>query len=184
MRRWPAVLALVALWLVTAASTLAASPRPTLISRVLPILLSSDLRITDVFGKTISQIPVTSGETIVFAVSNIAGYTVNFHIGTADELQENQVDDLPGLADFDSGTRTFTWTVPADITGLQFASTIPGHYEAGMPAPTVSLVVSSMRMKAPVWRFLRYSSTSSGVLVRMLIRPIWLSERLSALSSR
>ena len=97
MRRWPAVLALVAVWLLSAASALAATPEPGLVSRVLPVLLSPDLRITDVFGKTISQIPVTPGETVMFAVSNIAGFENNFYIGPADRLKENQVAGLPGL---------------------------------------------------------------------------------------
>jgi hypothetical protein len=39
-------------------------------------------------------------------------------------------------------------------------------------APTVSLVVSSIRMKLPVARLSRYSSTISGVLVRRCTRPI------------
>jgi hypothetical protein len=53
----------------------------------------------------------------------------------------------------------------------------PGRYWASMimPAPTVRLVLSSTRMKPPVVRLRRYSSASSGTVVRSRIRPISLS---------
>ena len=44
-----------------------------------------------------------------------------------------------------------------------------------MPAPTVRLVASSMMMKPPVVRLRRYSSASSGTVVRSRTRPISLS---------
>ena len=44
-----------------------------------------------------------------------------------------------------------------------------------MPAPTVSFVLSSIRMKLPVARLRRYSSTSSGADRRSRTRPISLS---------
>ena len=44
-----------------------------------------------------------------------------------------------------------------------------------MPAATVRLVASSMRMKPPVVRLRRYSSASSGTVVRSRTRPISLS---------
>ena len=127
-RRLAAATALVVAWLLLAASALAASPTPGLVSRVLPILLTPDKQITDVYGKQLKQIPVTPGETVMFAVSNIAGDDNNFYIGTAEQLNSNQVDGLPGLATFSAGTRTFSWSVPSSITGLQYASTVPGHY--------------------------------------------------------
>ena len=53
-----------------------------------------------------------------------------------------------------------------------------------MPAPTVSLVDSSIRMKLPVARLRRYSSRKSGEDSRSDRRPISFSDRLSACSSR
>ena len=53
-----------------------------------------------------------------------------------------------------------------------------------MPAPTVRLLASSMMMKPPVVRLRRYSSASSGTVVRSLTRPISLSARDVADSSR
>ena len=78
MRRGLAVASLVVAWLLLAASALAASPSPGLVTRVLPILLTPDMQITDVYGKPMLQIAVTPGETVVFAVSNIAGDDNNF----------------------------------------------------------------------------------------------------------
>jgi uncharacterized membrane protein YgcG len=127
-RRLAATAALAIAWLLLAAAALAASPSPGLVSRVLPILLTPDKQITDVYGKQLKQIPVTPGETVMFAISNIAGDDNNFYIGTAEQLDSNQVEGLPGLPTFSAGTRQFSWTVPSDVSGLQFASTVPGHY--------------------------------------------------------
>ena len=44
-----------------------------------------------------------------------------------------------------------------------------------IPAPTVSLLASSIRMKLPVRRLLLYGSNTSGVLVRRRTRPMSLS---------
>ena len=40
-----------------------------------------------------------------------------------------------------------------------------------MPAPTVSLLASSIRMKLPVVRLREYRSTISGALLRSRTRP-------------
>ncbi len=53
-----------------------------------------------------------------------------------------------------------------------------------MPAPTVSLVDSSIRMKLPVARLRRYSSTNSGVDSRSRRRPISFSSSPFASLSR
>ena len=53
-----------------------------------------------------------------------------------------------------------------------------------MPAPTVRLVASSMRMKLPVSRLRRYESNMTGSCVRRVTRPISLSDSASAFSSR
>ena len=53
-----------------------------------------------------------------------------------------------------------------------------------MPAPTVLLVTSSIRMKLPVVRLRRYSSKMIGTVVRSLIRPMSLSPSSPAFASR
>ncbi len=53
-----------------------------------------------------------------------------------------------------------------------------------MPAPTVALVPSSMKMKLPVVRLTRYGSVKSGAVKRSRSRPISLSARPVADSSR
>ena len=53
-----------------------------------------------------------------------------------------------------------------------------------MPAATVLLVASSIRMKLPVSRLRRYGSNSSGFWVRSRIRPISFSVSSGAVSSR
>ena len=53
-----------------------------------------------------------------------------------------------------------------------------------IPAPTVLLVASSIRMKLPVVRLRRYSSKISGIVVRSRTRPMSLSPSCRAFSSR
>ena len=50
-----------------------------------------------------------------------------------------------------------------------------------MPAPTVSKVASSIRMKLPVVRLRRYSSTNSGTVVRNVTRPMSFSAERAVL---
>jgi uncharacterized cupredoxin-like copper-binding protein len=90
--------------------------------------LTGDLRITDAAGTALSQIAVVPGETIQFDVTNSAGFDHNFYIGTVDALEGNATAGLAGLAVFSTGTQSFTWTVPSDLSGLQFACTLPVHY--------------------------------------------------------
>jgi hypothetical protein len=79
-------------------------------------------------GTKVTDIPVTPGETILFRITNTAGYAHNFWIGTDQQLMTNQVAGLPGVPDFNEGTQEFEWTVPDDITGLKYGCTVPGHY--------------------------------------------------------
>jgi mono/diheme cytochrome c family protein len=85
----------------------------------------------DASGAPVSQIAVVDGETIEFNIVNDAGFTHNFHIGSATELStapENT--DLPGVATFESGTQTFTYTVENLPDQPQFACTVIGHYQS------------------------------------------------------
>jgi hypothetical protein len=80
-------------------------------------------------GEQITEIPVTIGETILFRVTNTAGYDHNFIIGPPDLLATNQITGLPGTPVYIEGTREFEWQVPEDAASLEFACTVPGHYQ-------------------------------------------------------
>jgi uncharacterized cupredoxin-like copper-binding protein len=96
-------------------------------ARVLEIEETAALQI-QLDGEQVHDIPVTVGETITFRVTNTAGFPHNFYIGPDQQLASNQVQGLPGVPEFSSGTQEFTWTVPADVTELKFGCTVPGHY--------------------------------------------------------
>ena len=80
-------------------------------------------------GTPLSQIAVVPGETIEFQVKT-DGLAHNFHIGSAADLSAApEHNDLPGLDTFSGNTQNFIYTVPGDPSGLQFACTVPGHYQ-------------------------------------------------------
>src|SRR5206468_2522721 len=74
--------------------------------------------------------------------------------------------------------------VPGDVRARSFGQGQSPSIAVIIPAPTVSFVASSIRMKLPVVRLRRYSSTSSGALVRSATRPISLRLSPVAASSR
>jgi hypothetical protein len=79
-------------------------------------------------GEPVSDLDVRLGETYTFRVTNTAGYDHNFFIGTPEQLEANQVADLPGIPTFTEGTREFEYTVTEETAELEFACTVPGHY--------------------------------------------------------
>jgi mono/diheme cytochrome c family protein/uncharacterized cupredoxin-like copper-binding protein len=92
---------------------------------------TADLRITDPEGAQLGSITVKQGETVRFVVENTAGFDHNFKIGTAEELAAAGAEvDLPGTPVFVEGTEEYVWEVPADATALQYACTVPGHYDS------------------------------------------------------
>ena len=97
--------------------------------RVIDIQATSALQFTGQDGSVLNTIAVTPGETIEFAVDNLAGFDHNFWIGTAEELQGSFAETDVGIPVWQSGVQTITWTVPDDgAEVLQFACTVPGHY--------------------------------------------------------
>ncbi len=94
--------------------------------QVIKLELTGSLSITQ-DGQAVTTLDVKQGETVHFVIDNTAGFTHNFHIGTADQLQQN-APDLPGIPDWTSGVQEFDYTVTADTAGLEFACTVPGHY--------------------------------------------------------
>jgi uncharacterized cupredoxin-like copper-binding protein len=96
--------------------------------RVIELHATADLHFTTPDGTVVSDIPVTPGETVQFQVDNVAGFTHDFMIGTDAELSVANATTDTGIAPWESGVQELTWTVPADISGLKFGCTIPGHY--------------------------------------------------------
>ncbi len=86
------------------------------------------LQFTDPAGTQVRDIPVTPGETVTFRVDNQAGFDHNFYIGTDDQLMVPSTTTDVGIPTWQTGVQEVTWTVPADITGLKFGCTVPGHY--------------------------------------------------------
>ncbi len=72
---------------------------------------------------------MTPGETIIFRITNTAGYAHNFWIGPDAALMSNQTSGLVGIPDWtDNVPKELTWVVPDDATSLKFGCTVPGHY--------------------------------------------------------
>lgn len=97
-------------------------------ARVIDMVANGALQFTDPAGNQIRDIPVTPGETIIFRVDNTAGFDHNLYIGTDEELMlPNAITDV-GIPTWQSGVQELEWVVPADISGLKFGCTVPGHY--------------------------------------------------------
>mgnify|MGYP003343922789 FL=1 len=105
----------------------AESSAPSTGARTIELELTGALEIKE-NGAKVADIPVTPGETIHFTLNNSAGYAHNFWIGPDQALMSGQVTGLAGVPEWSSGVQAFDWTVPADITGLKFGCTMPGHY--------------------------------------------------------
>lgn len=114
----------------TATAAPVTSPGTPESPRKIAVDLTASLTITDPAGETLKEIPVKAGETIEFEVTNSAGFAHDFWIGPESELStaSGNITDGPGVPEFETGTKTFTWTVPTDGSALQFACTVPGHY--------------------------------------------------------
>jgi uncharacterized cupredoxin-like copper-binding protein len=107
------------------------SPGASGAATTIPVELTASVQIHQ-NGQQISTLTVKNGETIHFEVTNSAGFPHNFFIGPADKLATNQTAGLPGVPDFNTGTETFDYTVTDETATLEFACTVPGHYQAGM----------------------------------------------------
>jgi uncharacterized cupredoxin-like copper-binding protein len=97
-------------------------------ARVIDIIATAALQFTTPSGEQLRDIPVTPGETVTFRVDNQAGFDHNFYIGTDEQLMTPSATTDVGIPPWQSGVQELTWVVPADITGLKFGCTVPGHY--------------------------------------------------------
>ncbi len=96
--------------------------------RVIKIEATAALQFLDENGNKLERIDAVEGETIEFVVVNTAGSDHNFYIGAPEDLQVMGGETDTGIATWQSGEQTLTWTVPAPGEALQFACTVPGHY--------------------------------------------------------
>ncbi len=96
--------------------------------RVIQLQADAALRFTDMSGQPVSDIPVTPGETIIFEVDNTAGFEHNLWIGTDAELSGPYATTDVGIDTWTTGVESVEWVVPADVSGLKFGCTVPGHY--------------------------------------------------------
>ena len=106
-----------------------ASPGTEANPRVIKLVETASLTITDPDGKPVSAIPVEPGETISFEITNNAGFDHNFWIGLGTDLSGGNTANAVGVPEFGSGTQTFKYNVPDQSTpDLQFGCTLPGHF--------------------------------------------------------
>jgi hypothetical protein len=97
--------------------------------RTIELELTSALTITQ-GGAPVTELEVREGETIRFVLDNTANFSHNFFIGPADALSSGAISGLPGVPEWTSGVQAFEYTVTAETDGLQFACTVPGHYQS------------------------------------------------------
>ncbi|HEV8516640.1 MAG TPA: plastocyanin/azurin family copper-binding protein [Candidatus Limnocylindrales bacterium] len=96
-------------------------------ANVIEVEETADLRILQ-DGEQVTELNVKAGQTYTFRVTNSAGFTHNFYVGTADALKGNQTAQLEGVPDSTGGTHEFQYTFDDASAKLQFACTVPGHY--------------------------------------------------------
>ena len=102
-----------------------ASPGRT---RVIELDLTASLGIEE-DGTRVTSLAVRVGERIHFRITNTAGFAHDFFIGPASALSTNQTDGLPGIPEFSTGTLEFDYTVTDETASLQFACSLPVHYD-------------------------------------------------------
>jgi uncharacterized cupredoxin-like copper-binding protein len=87
---------------------------------------TADLQIKQ-SGQKVTQLQVKAGQAYTFRITNSANFAHDFYIGTAQDLQSSNTQNLKGIPQFNSGTQEFQYTFPTSGS-LQFACTVPGHY--------------------------------------------------------
>ncbi len=96
--------------------------------RQILIEATSSITFVDENGNQITQLDLVEGETVEFVIDNTAGFDHNFYIGPQDVVSAPSAETPLGIPTFQSGVETLTWTVEVSDQPLQFACTVPGHY--------------------------------------------------------
>ena len=89
-------------------------------------------------GEQIRNIDVTPGETVIFRVTNTAGFPHNFYLGADDDLRVMGGTTDVGIPDWNTGVQELEWVVPEDVSDIRFACTVPGHYNTMQGDFTIS----------------------------------------------
>ena len=97
-------------------------------ARTIDLLATSSISFTGLDGEKVTEIVVTPGETIVFQVDNTAGFDHSFFIGEQEVVSVGGATTEVGTRPWQSGIREIEWVVPEDLTDIEFACTVPGHY--------------------------------------------------------
>jgi uncharacterized cupredoxin-like copper-binding protein/mono/diheme cytochrome c family protein len=115
----------------TGTSTMGITPGTPEAPRVIRMTATASLQFIGEDDAPLTQIDVLPGETIEFVVDNGAGFDHNFYIGTPEELQVPFGETDAGIPTWQSGEQTLIWTAPeTGADDLQFACTVPGHYQS------------------------------------------------------
>ena len=78
------------------------------------------------------SVDLVAGQKACFEVTNTAGFTHNFYVGPASDIEaRNKTVAVAGTPDFASGTQTVEFT-PTGSGPFEYACWIAGHLEAGM----------------------------------------------------
>ena len=96
--------------------------------RVIEIEVTAALQFTDEHGNRLEEIAVSPGETLLFQIHNSAGFEHSFYIGSEEELEVPLGTTDTGVGPWQTGVRELEWSVPADVSGLMFGCTVPGHF--------------------------------------------------------
>jgi len=111
------------------ASPAASTPASPSLGQTVTLDLTGSLSITNEAGEAVTSLTVKDGETVHFVIDNTADFAHSFFIGPADALAQNQVAGLPGIPDWNSGVQEFDYVVTPETATLEFACTVPGHYQ-------------------------------------------------------
>ncbi|HVM30389.1 MAG TPA: hypothetical protein VM305_06425 [Candidatus Limnocylindrales bacterium] len=83
-------------------------------------------------GQEVNELAFVVGEEYTFVVDNVAGFSHDIFLGPPDQLAASDNEGLPGIPEWETGVREFTWTATEEAEGWEFGCTVPGHYQGGM----------------------------------------------------
>lgn len=97
-------------------------------ARPIDLIAAATILFTTPEGDALTEIAVTPGETVLFRIDNTAGFGHSFYIGTPDVVSAGNATTDAGTPVWNSGVREVEWVVPEDVTTVEFACTVAGHY--------------------------------------------------------
>jgi hypothetical protein len=101
------------------------------VGNVIELDMTANLRYAQ-DGQEVNQLSFVAGEEYTFVVDNVANFSHDIFLGPPDRLAAGDTEGLPGIPEWNSGVREFTWTATEEAEGWEFGCTVPGHYQGGM----------------------------------------------------